>query len=67
MNAGKLITNLQAILGMVPNTIRSLSNSEYGWRTIPFSFSGKKYKTDSTAVNVIKRSGLCVTKKEYCQ
>lgn len=52
MNAGKLITNLQAILGMVPNTIRTLSNSEYGWRTIPFSFSGKKYKTDSTPFEI---------------
>jgi len=52
MNAGRLITNLQAILGMVPHTIRSLSNSEYNWRTIPFSFSSKKYKTDSTPFQI---------------
>lgn len=52
MNAGKLITNLQAILGMVPNTIRTFSNSEYGLSTIPFSFSGKRYKTDSVPFEI---------------
>lgn len=52
MNAGKLIHNLQCMMGMVPNTIRVLSGLEFGWETIPFSFTKKKHKSDEAPYKI---------------
>ena len=52
MNVGKLVNNLQAMLGMDSGTIRILSGFGYGWETIPFSFSNKKIKTDETPYKI---------------
>lgn len=52
MNVGKLVNNLQSLLGMDSGTIRILSGFGFGWETIPFSFSKKKIKTDETPYKI---------------
>lgn len=52
MNVGKLVNNLQAMLGMDSGTIRILSGFGYGWETIPFSFTKKKIKTDEAPYRI---------------